>query len=158
MLPETVQLAQLQNQLAALQQTIAGLQRGLDVPAPVPAPATLPASRPLQSGYRLFGQDFPTRFAKDTFVGLLRQFAGLEPKFPERFQAAASGIGRSRRYVGRTPREVYPMKPGLWTHTEPFAPGWLVGTNESDEKKRQLLKLACQVMGLRFGRDVQVWM
>jgi len=156
MLPDPAQLAQLQNQLAALQQTIAGLQRGLDVPAPVPAP--LPALRPLRSGYRLFGQDFPTRFAKDTFVDLLRQFAELEPAFPARFQQAASRIGRSRRYVGRTPQEVYPMKPGLWKHTESFAPGWLVGTNESDDKKRQLLKLACQVMGLRFGRDVQVWM
>ena len=156
MLPDTAQLAQLQNQLAALQQTIAGLQRGLDVPAPVPAP--LPALRPLRSGYRLFGQDFPTRFAKDTFADLLRQFAELEPAFPARFQQAASRIGRSRRYVGRTPQEVYPMKPGLWKHTESFAPGWLVGTNESDDKKRQLLKLACQVMGLRFGRDVQVWM
>lgn len=156
MLPDTAQLAQLQNQLAALQRTIAGLQRGLGVPAPVPA--TLPATRPLQSGYRLFGQDFPTRFAKDTFVGLLRHFAELEPTFPARYQQAARGIGRSRHYVGRTPQEVYPMKPGLWKHTEFFAPGWLVGTNESDVKKRELLKLACQVMGLRFGRDVQVWM
>ena len=156
MLPDTAQLTRLQNQLAALQQTIAGLQRGLDVPAPVPAP--LPALRPLRSGYRLFGQDFPTRFAKDTFVDLLRQFAEREPAFPARFQQAASRIGRSRRYLGRTAQEVYPMKPGLWKHTEPFAPGWLVGTNESDDKKRQLLKLACQVIGLRFGRDVQVWM
>lgn len=156
MLPDTAQLVQLQNQLTELQRTIAGLQRGLDGPAPVPA--TPPATRPLQSGYRLFGQDFPTRFAKETFVGLLRQFAELEPAFPARFQQAARAIGRTRRYVGRTPQEVYPMKPGLWMHTEPFAPGWLVGTNESDDKKRQLLKLACQVMGLRFGRDVQVWM
>jgi hypothetical protein len=156
MLPDTAQLAQLQNQLAALQRTIAGLQRGLDVPAPVPA--TPPLTHSLRSGYRLFGQDFPTRFAKETFVGLLRQFAELEPAFPARFQQAARGSGRCRRYVGRTPQEVYPMKPGLWKHTEPFAPGWLVGTNESDEKKRQLLTLACQVMGLRFGRDVKVWM
>jgi hypothetical protein len=34
----------------------------------------------------------------------------------------------------------------------------LVGTNESDAKKLQLLKLACEVMGLRFARDVRVWM
>lgn len=156
MLPDTAQLTQLQMQLAALQQTIAGLQRGLE--APPPAPATSAATRAPRSGYRLFGQDFPTRFAKETFVGLLRQFAELEPTFPARFQQAAATIGRSRRYVGRTPQEVYPMKPGLWKHTEPFAPGWLVGTNESDAKKRELLELACQVMGLRFGRDVQVWM
>ena len=156
MLPDTAQLTQLQNQLAALQRTIAGLQRRLDVPAPVPTTPPPPHSQ--QSGYRLFGQDFPTRFSKETLVGLLRQFAELEPAFPARFQQAACGIGRSRRYVGRTPQEVYPMKPGLWKHTEPFAPGWLVGTNESDVKKRQLLELACQIMGLRLGRDVQVWM
>jgi hypothetical protein len=156
MLPDTAQLTLLQNQLAALQWTIAGLQRGLDAHAPVP-PTPLPTHSP-RSGFRLFGQDFPTRFAKETLVSLLRHFAELEPKFPARFQEAARSIGRSRRYVGRTPQEVYPMKPGLWKHTEPFAPGWLVGTNENDSKKRELLKLACQIMGLRFGRDVQVWM
>lgn len=156
MLPDTVQLAELQHQLVALQRTIAGLQRGLEPPPPAPAPR--PVSRPLVSGYRLFGQDFPTRFAKDTFVELLRHFAELEPAFPARFHQATRVIGRSRRYVGRTPREVYPTKPTLWTETEAFAPGWLVGTNENDVKKRQLLKLACEVMGLRFARDVQVWM
>lgn len=156
MLPDTAQLTQLQNQLVALQRTIAGLQQRIEAPVPVPAIPLTPGSP--RSGYRLFGQDFPTRFAKDTFVGLLRQFAELEPKFPARFQQAARGIGRSRRYVGRTPQEVYPMKPGLWKHTESFAPGWLVGINESDAKKRELLKLACLVMGLRFGRDVEVWM
>jgi hypothetical protein len=156
MQPDTAHLTQLQDHLAALQRTIAELQRGLEVPAP--DPATLPAPRPLRSGCRLFGHDFPTRFAKETFVGLLRQFAELELAFPARVRQAASGIGRSRRCVGRTPQELYPMKPGLWAHTEPFAPGWVVGTNESDDRKRQLLKLACQVIGLRFGRDVQVWM
>ena len=155
MLPDTTQLTQLQNQLFALQWTIAGLQQQIEAPPPVPA--TSPATLAPRSGYRLFGQDFQTRCAKETFVALLRHFAELEPAFPARFQQAARGIGRSRRYVGRTPQEVYPMKPGLWKHTEPYAPGWLVGTNESDAKKLELLKLAFQVMGLRFGRDVQVW-
>ena len=156
MLPDTVQLANLQNQLAVLQQTIASLQKGIETLEPVPEPPS--PTRSLVSGYRLFGQDFPTRFAKDSFVGLFRHFAELEPTFPEQFRVAARGIGRTRRYVGRTPQEVYPGRPGLWSETEPFAPGWVVGTNESDDKKRQLLKLACQVMGLRFGRDVQVSM
>ncbi|WP_295879546.1 hypothetical protein [uncultured Thiohalocapsa sp.] len=155
MLPDTVELATLQNQLAGLQQTIARLQKGMETPESVPQ---TPQTRALVSGYRLFGQDFPTRFAKDSFVGLFRHFAELEPAFPERFRVAARGIGRTRRYVGRTPQEVYPSRPKLWSETEPFAPSWVVGTNESDDKKRQLLKLACQVMGLRFGRDVQVWM
>ena len=156
MLPDTVQLAELQSQLAVLQRTIANLQKGIETP--VSMSATPPTTRWLVSGYRLFGQAFPTRFSKDTFVGLLRHFAELEPAFPERFQLAARSIGRSRGYVGRTPQEVYPGRPRLWAQTEPFASGWMVGTNESDDKKRQLLKLACQVMGLRFGRDVQVSM
>lgn len=146
----------MQTQLIALQRTIVRVQRGIETPAPIPR--TLPATRALFSGYRLFGQDSPTRFSKDTFIGLLRHFAELEPAFPACFQQAVRSIGRSRRYVGPTPQEVYLGRPGLWTQIEPFAPGWVVGTNESDVKKSQLLKLACQVMGLRFGRDVQIWM
>jgi len=107
MLPDTVQLAQLQNQLAALQGTIAGLQRGLDVPAPVPA--TPPLTHSLRFGYRLFGQDFPTRFAKETFVGLLRQFAELEPHAAGGLSDEAGALDAYRairaRLAGRHQRE-----------------------------------------------------
>lgn len=155
---DSAQLATLQVQLAVLNRTIAELQRGLKAQPPAPAPAPRAVAQPPCSGYRLFGQDFATRNANDTLVALFRHFAELEPGFPDRFQQAARAIGRSRRYVGRTPQEVYPGKPKLWASTAAFAPGWHIGTNENNMTKLKLLRLACQVIGLRFGSDVQVRM
>jgi hypothetical protein len=158
----STQLANLQAQLATLSRTIAGLRRELKAPASPPATAVpvpvRPTVRPQFPGYRLLGQEFTARNANDILVALFRHFAELEPAFPERFQRAVRGIGRSRRYVGRSPQEVYPSKPKLWRSTVEFAPGWYIGTNENNKTKLKLLRRASEVLGLRFGSDVRVWM
>jgi hypothetical protein len=40
--------------------------------------------------------------------------------------------------------------------TVEFVPGWYIGTNENNATKLKLLQLACRVIGLRFGRDVEM--
>lgn len=151
---DTTQLVDLQNQLTALRRTIADVQRGLKTP-PTP-PRQRSTVKQSTNGYRLFGQAFQTRNANETLVMLLRHFAELDPEFPERFRKEARNIGRTRGYVGRTPQEVYPNKEQLWQMTVEFVPGWCIGTNENNATKLKLLQLACRVIGLRFGRDVEV--
>lgn len=153
---DSLQLESLRTQLATLTRTIADIERGLKPAPQETAPRT--STKPQSPGYRLFGQDFSTRNANETLVALFRHFAELEPAFPHRFQQAPSVIGRSRRYVGRTVQEVYPGKEQLWDMTTQFAPGWYIGTNENNGTKLKLLRLACRVIGLRFGKDVEARM
>jgi len=156
MQPDSRQLVTLKSQLAVLSRTISKLQRELEPPAPRPPSAR--AAHSIAPGYRLYGQDFAARNGNDILASVLRHFAELEPEFPERFCEAARRLGRSRRYVGRSPQEVYPNKPKLWASTVEFAPDWYVGTNENNETKLKLLRSACRMLGLRFGADLQVRM
>jgi hypothetical protein len=111
-------LTSLRAQIAALDCALDGLQRDLRAPEPMPQPSPLRQA----PGYRLFGQDFPARNGNDTLSSAFRQFAELEPRFPERFAQAVSHLGRARPYVGRSPQAVYPGKPNLWAATVEFAP------------------------------------
>jgi hypothetical protein len=145
-------LTSLRAQIAALDCALDGLQRDLRAPEPMPQPSPLRQA----PGYRLFGQDFPARNGNDTLSSAFRQFAELEPRFPERFAQAVSHLGRARPYVGRSPQAVYPGKPNLWAATVEFAPQWYLGTNENSPTKLKLLQAACQVLGLEFGGDFQI--
>jgi hypothetical protein len=147
-------LTSLRAQIAALNHTLDGLQR--DLRAPEPARPAKPVPVRQAPGYRLFGQDFPARNGNDVMVSVFRQYAELEPGFPERFAQAASRLGRTRAYVGRSPQAVYPGKPKLWAATVEFVPGWYLGTNENNATKLKLLRAACRVLGLRFGGDLQI--
>ena len=91
-------------------------------------------------------------------VEVLRHFAELEPDFPERYSHVVRNLGRKRPYVARTREDLYSGKPDLLVQTTKFAPGWFVGTNESNEKKLALLRCACQVIGLKWKRDLIVKM
>ena len=160
MTPNSTQLANLQEQLTQLQRTIAELQRTPRQPRRILKARSVAreTTRPRSNGYRLFDQEFETRNAAETLVQLLAHFAELDTSFPEGFRQAAAALGRSRRYVGRTPKEVYPGRPDLWSQTGEFAPGWYIGTNENNPTKLKLLRCACAVIGLRFGTDVHVWL
>jgi hypothetical protein len=147
-------LISLRAQITALNHTLDDLQRDLRAREPVPPPKPIPFREP--AGYRLFGQDFPARNGTETLISAFRQLAELEPRFPERFAQAASRLRRTRAYVGRSPEAVYPGKPELWAATVEFAPGWYLGTNENNATKVKMLRVACRILGLRFGADLRI--
>lgn len=151
---DTNRITSLRAQISALNHALDDLQRDLLTPKSVPSPKPVPSGQ--APGYRLFGQDFPTRNGTDTLISVFRQFAELEPRFPEHFALAASRLGRTRAYVGRSPQAVYPGKHKLWAATAEFAPEWYLGTNENNVTKLKLLQVACRVLGLRFGSDLQI--
>jgi len=94
----------------------------------------------------------------EIFVQVLRHFAELEPTFPEGYCAVVRRLGRKRPYVARTRELLYPGKPYLLSETVEFAPGWFVGTNEGNDQKLKLLRVACDVLGLRWNQDLWVRM
>jgi hypothetical protein len=63
--------------------------------------------------------------------------------------------GRKRCYIARTPEELYPDREDLRDMREPLPGGRLVATNLNNVLKKTI-KLAAEVAGLTFGKDVIV--
>ncbi len=148
----------LRAQVAEFNRTLGKMERALEG-QPSPRTTTvlcLPVE--VETGYELWGQRFSARNGNEVLVSILRHFAELVPEFPERYSRTVKALGRKRPYVARTVEAVYPGKPKLWKFTEVFTPGWYVGTNESNDKKLDLLRVACQIVGVRFGTDLKVRM
>lgn len=116
------------------------------------------ASGSYDVGYTLFGQTFRAANGSVIFIEVLRHFAELDKTFPMRYSKEVEKIGRKRRYVARTRKDVYPGKPKLLPATAQFAPGWFVGTNEDNGMKLKLLRRACDVLDLRWNQDLKVRM
>lgn len=120
--------------------------------------AISPSPAAARVGYEFMGQWFPARDGTVVLLSIIRQFAKQDPEFPERYKRNLEPIGRTRPYVARSPEAVYPGRPELRKYTKTFAPGWYVGTNESNDKKLELIRVACQTFGVCFGRDLKVQM
>jgi hypothetical protein len=52
--------------------------------------------------------------------------------------------------------EVYPKRPDLARYVKELAKGWFIGCNISNRDKEKILRAACDVMGLVFGRDLKI--
>lgn len=149
-------LATLKAQLQQITQTLAVLEQNL------PAPPQDNDAPPPATGYTLLGTTYPVRTLSAAFVAIFRQFALWDPAFPVRFkQALAAELAKTKKpskrgYLASTPQALYPGAPQLWKHAQEIAPGWLLGTNESSAKKLALLTLACQVMGLGWGKELRL--
>jgi hypothetical protein len=62
---------------------------------------------------------------------------------------------RNRRIVARRPDALY-ARSGLQRFAEPLGDGWYADTNLSKQQKGVRLREACDLLGLAFGRDVEV--
>ena len=148
------QVQQISTTIATLEECIQAkpeVDRTPDVGTPLPP-----------RGYELLGQAFPARNLTDAFVDIFKHFAELDTVFPVRFKRALSAeLAKAKKpskrgYIGATPQELYPGNPDLWKYAQEIAPGWMLGTNESSEKKLKFIRLACKVIGLRWGKDLKM--
>jgi predicted type IV restriction endonuclease len=104
----------------------------------------------------LRGKAYPYHNAKDAMVIVLRELANGDPTFLERCSHHPDAQGRKRRYIARTPQELYPDREDLRDMREQLPGGWLVATNLNNILKKTIIKLAAEVAGLHFGKDVVV--
>lgn len=104
-------------------------------------------------GFRLMGQQFGARNAMEVLVSVFEILSERDPSFPERF--AATKQGRRRRYLARTPGELFPDRPDLAEkyHVR-LKSGWYLGKNLSRDGIGHLIEDACAVAGLRYGVDL----
>lgn len=115
-----------------------------------------PSSRTRSKGqtwFILHGHQYACRNATDVMVSVFERLAENDSTFSERF--AARKHGRSRRYLARDKYELYPGKPKLCEdESQQLTCGWFVSTNWNTSSKSKIIKLACEVAGLEFGRDL----
>jgi len=104
----------------------------------------------------LRGKAYPYHNAKDAMVIVLRELAKGDPTFLERCSQHPDAQGRKRRYIARTPEELYPDREDLRDMRESLTGGWLVATNLNNVLKKTIIRLAAEVAGLTFGKDVIV--
>lgn len=117
---------------------------------PIPA-----RQAPLSSmGFTLQGQNYHARNARDVMVQLFEVLARQDSTFLERF-ASRPKHGKKRRFVARSPAELYPDRPDLGEeHSRRLSGGWWIGVNYSRENIEKIIIMACEVAGLDFGTDV----
>jgi predicted type IV restriction endonuclease len=101
------------------------------------------------------GRVFQERSARDVMLRLLRLLSGSDQAFLSRF--AEQQHGKKRRFVARNRSELYPGRPDLCASAAvEIVPGWWLGTNYSHRDIEKIIRLASEVAGLRFGRDVRI--
>ena len=150
--------------LRAIQQAVAqGPRRPPPLP-PAPAPITSasqaspasPTARPSGIGYTFEGRFTPCRNGRDVLVAVFEALAKKDSTFLERF-AARPKHGRTRRYLARSPDELYPGRPDLAReHSFKLQSGWHVGTNVSHAQIERIIEMACEVSRVSFGKELIV--
>lgn len=129
-------------------------------PKPFSAPATRGQSQdgpkqPDDIGFVLNGDERPCRSAREVMISLFELLAERDPSFLERF--AARKHGSTRRYIARNQYELYPGRSDLCEReSHRLRDGWYIGTNYSRDNIKQIIQLACEVAGIRFGRDLTI--
>src|SRR5215213_2853476 len=140
------------------QQAPAGSERA-DASAPKKprrtARPTPTSDAPKSAGYELYGERHGARNATDVLVKVFREFADRDSSFLERF-AALPKHGRKRRYLARTREELYPGSPQLVGNAHEVRLRWWVDTHASKSGIATRIKMACEVAGARYGKDLVV--
>lgn len=146
---------------------VAGLEFGRDLivrfrkrrPSPE-SPSSPPPreDRQVQDGPYSYTLDEKTqRFRKSAHLlgAIFAVFAENDAGFCERFRRRHKG--RKREYVAKRPEDLYPGSPHLAKSEFRKLPGgYFIGTNMGTAKKMDLIRWACEVAGVRFGRDLTV--
>lgn len=119
-------------------------------------PMRFPSESSRRGKLVLSGKEHSYSNAKDAMVIVLRELAKADAFFLERCSQHPDMQGRKRRYIARTAEELYPDRPDLRDCREGLPGGWLVATNLNNVLKKSIIRVATEVAGLTFGKDVTV--
>ncbi len=146
---------------------VAGLEFGRDLVVRFrerrssPASPALPPrreARPVHEGsysFTLRGKTQRFRTSADLLAAIFTVFAKNDPKFCEQF--GVRHRGRKLVYVARSREELFPRHPHLAKSAARELPGgYFLGTHMGSPRKVELIRWACEVAGVRFGRDITV--
>lgn len=122
----------------------------------IPISSPVPTTRHGSTGYTFDGRFVACRNGREVLVSVFEDLARRDSTFLERF-AARPKHGRTRRYLARTPDELYPGRPDLAReHFFKLESGWYVGTNVSHARIERIIEMACEVSRVRYGKELIV--
>ncbi len=126
-------------------------------------PAEPPVSRPATATrnpngtgvpYHIDGELHLASDATEAMIDILSDLAQYDDNF---FPKLAGKVrGRTRNHIARSRSEVYPGRPDLARYVKEIGPGWFIGCNIANREKEKILRAACEVMGISFGRDLKI--
>lgn len=137
----------------------AGLAQRLQAPVSAARTKTVEVEPIKQKGatrglkYTLFGDEKYSSNANHALVEILNTITSRNPEIINKL--ALSVQTRSRNHIARTVAEIYPSRPDL-ARAEEFYKGWLIGLNIANREKLRIIKQACDVFGVSFGRDIKI--
>ena len=123
-------------------------------PAPLPRPNPQPTTRAATA--EVWDQTFNARNAKEATLFVLREMAKRDPSFLARCAGHPENFGRNRTWIAKTAEELFPERADLRELHEEISDGWLLNTNFNNPIKKKVLRIACEVAGVTFGREVRV--
>ena len=118
--------------------------------APVPAPRG--SDNPPTLTFRGETETFKT--GAEVLVAVFEKLASLDPGFCRRY--SEQHRGKVRRYVAKSRALLYPGSPRPASASHRLPGGWYLATHCSNRGKVKRIVKACEVAGLKFGRDVIV--
>ena len=124
-------------------------------PSPTRQHTPIAESHPELPGnsFALKGQIQTCDSAVDVMVQLFRKLDESDRTFLGRF--AARKHGRSRRYIAHSAGELSPNTPWLGErHCQSLPGGWFISTHQNKASITNIVKLACEVADLEFGKDI----
>jgi len=81
----------------------------------------------------------------------------LSEHVPDFLQRFSLETGRSRRYVARSPAELYMKSPHLAAdHAHPLVDGWYFDSNLSREQIKRRVRVAARLAGMNYGSDIKI--
>jgi len=126
-------------------------------------PAVTPVERPTAATssanevgvvYQLVGKTHGASDATEAMINILTDLAQYDDNFFSKL--AAKVQGRTRNHIARSRSEVYPRRPDLARYVKEICSGWFIGCNIANREKKKILRAACDVMGISFGRDLKI--
>lgn len=127
-------------------------------PVNAPRPAGTAAVGVPSFGFNLNGDTTSCRNGREVLIKAIEAFAASDGTFLERF-AALPHHGRRRRYIASNRADLYPGRPDLAEeHSYQLASGHWLGINVSHNAIERILRIGCDVLGLRYGKDFAAYL
>ena len=124
-------------------------------PKPSPPSFSPSASAPEQFPYFTFeGRTEAFKKGVDCFVAVFNMFAERYPGFCEAYSERYRG--KKNKYVARTKEELYPSDLSGRSAAVLLPGGWWLYTKLNNPNKEDRIKEACELVGLKYGRDLKV--